>query len=172
MAEPARSPVRALAIGLGAVVLVLLVWLIFFHKSASEKGISQFERGDYERAEQTLREVVEDDPGDARAAFYLAVLYRRSQRNEDASRVLRRAIEKNPSDAFLREELGNLFMSLDHPDLAAKQFRIAQEQEPENPRYWIKLVAALRAAGDPEADEVLQRAPAEARAMLRSTTTQ
>jgi tetratricopeptide (TPR) repeat protein len=169
MAGSSRSPVRVLAIGLGAVLLGLLVWLLFFHKSASEQGIAQFQRGEYERSEQTLREVVEEDPGDAQAAFYLAVLYRRSQRNEDASRVLRRAIEKNPSDALLREEMGNLFMSLDHPDLAAKQFRIAQEQDPDNPRYWIKLIAALRAAGDPAADEVLQRAPAEARAMLRTT---
>jgi cytochrome c-type biogenesis protein CcmH/NrfG len=79
---------------------------------------------------------------------------------------LRRALDKTPNDKFLREELGNLFMLLNHPDLAAKQYRLAQQQDPKNARYWVKLVQALRAAGDPEADAVLQQAPEEARAML------
>jgi tetratricopeptide (TPR) repeat protein len=152
---------------LGAIVIALALWVVL-RPTPTEQGVAQFNRGENAQAETTLKEVVEDDPGDAVAAYYLAALYRRSQRYEDAGRVLRRAIEKNPVDPFLREEMGNLFMSLDQPALAAKQFRIAQERDPEEPRYWIKLVGALRNAGDPDADAVLQRAPAEARAMLQS----
>jgi tetratricopeptide (TPR) repeat protein len=166
--ETPRLNPRTLLIAGGALVLLLAAWLLFFNKSKTEKGISQFEAGRYEQAEQTLRGVVAEDPGDARAAFYLALLYRRTQRTEEASTVLRRAIDKNPNDPFLREELGNLFMALGRPDLAAKQFRIAQEQDPDNPRYWVRLVTALREAGDPEAEAVLQRAPAEARALLQT----
>jgi len=167
-ARQTRLDPRILASAAAAVVLLLAVWLLFFHKSKTEKGISQFEAGQYEQSEQTLRSVVADDPGDEQAAFYLALLYRRTERTEEAGTVLRQAIEQNPNDPHLREELGNLFMVLARPELAAKQFRIAQEQDPDNARYWVRLVTALREAGDPEAEAVLQRAPAEARAMLRT----
>lgn len=151
-------------IGAG-IAIVIALWLVF-QPSPTDEGVAQFDRGENAKAEATLSEVLEDDPGDAVAAYYLAALYRRSQRYEEAGRVLRRAIEKNPVDPFLREEMGNLFMALNQPALAAKQYRIAQESDPEEPRYWIKLVGALRNAGDPQAEAVLQRAPAEARAML------
>lgn len=169
---PAASARRRMAFPLitlfaAGIAIVVALWLVL-KPSQTQQGVEQFNRGENAQAERTLKEVVEDDPGDAIAAYYLAALYRRSQRYEDAGRVLRRAIEKNPVDPFLREEMGNLFMSLSQPALAAKQFKLAQEQNPEEPRYWIKLVGALRNAGDPEAEAVLQRAPEEARAMLES----
>lgn len=163
----ARGRFPRLAIAAVLVLLIGAAWLAT-RDTPTEKGVKQFNRGESAQAETTLEEVVEDDPGDAVAAYYLAALYRRSNRYEEAGRVLRRAIEKNPVDPFLREELGNLFMSLDQPALAAKQFRVAQEQDPAEPRYWIKLVGALRNAGDPQAEAVLQRAPEEARAMLET----
>ena len=163
-----RSKARLLIpILVAGIAIALALWVVM-KPSATEVGIQHFNRGENAKAEATLSEVVEDDPGNAVAAYYLAALYRRSQQYESAGRVLRGAIERNPVDPFLREEMGNLFMSLDQPALAAKQFRLAQEQDPEEPRYWIKLVGALRNAGDPEAEAVLQRAPAEARAMLQT----
>ena len=168
-AQESRRPMRILVAVVGLLVLLLVIWLAFLRKSPTERGIAQFNKGDFSAAEQTLRNVVVDDPGDAGAAYYLAILYRRSQRYEDAGKVLRRAIEKNGSDAYLREEMGNLFMVLGHPDLAARQYRVAQTQNPDNARYWVKLVQALRAAGDPEAEAVAQQAPEEARAMLRTS---
>lgn len=169
MAAPARSPAVLAVTAVGIIALLIAAWLIFVRKSPTEQGIALYQRGDYQRAEQTLRGVVDADAGDAQAAFYLAMLYRQSERSVDAGRVLQRAIEKNPSDVYLREELGNLFMSLDHPELAAKHYRIAQEQEPDKARYWIKLVTALRAAGDPEAELVLRQAPPDARAVLSTS---
>lgn len=161
-----RLPVRMIIAVVAVAVIALIVWLALFRKSATEKGIAQFEREEYQQSEQTLREVTDDDPGDARAAFYLALLYRRSERYEDAGRVLRRAIEKNPADPYLREEMGNLFLTLKRPELAARQYRVAQENDPDNPRYWVKLVSALRAAGDPASERILEQAPEEARALL------
>jgi tetratricopeptide (TPR) repeat protein len=165
-ARKSRLPRLAVALAL-VLVLGAGAWLAL-RDTPTEKGIKQFNQGENAAAETTLEGVLDDDPGDAVAAYYLAALYRRAGRYEETGKVLRRGIEKNPVDPFLREELGNLFMSLDQPALAAKQFRIAQEQDPQEPRYWIKLVGALRNAGDPEAEAVLQRAPEEARAMLGS----
>lgn len=164
----ARNPLRLVLAVVAVVVVLLVLWLVIFHKSQTEVGIRQFNKQDFNGAERTLGEVVNGNPGDAQAAYYLAILYRRTQRYDDAGRVLRRAIEKNPNDPYLHEELGNLFMVLQHPDMAAKQYRTAQTLQPENARYWVKLVQALRAAGDPEAAAVEQQAPAEARALLRT----
>lgn len=167
-AESSRRRIpRLVPVAIAAAVAIVALVLVL-RPSETERGVEQFNRGQNAEAEKTLREVVEDDPGDAVAAYYLAALHRRSQNYEAAGRVLRRAIEKNPTDPFLREEMGNLFMSLNRPELAARQYRVAQEQNPEEPRYWIKLVGALRNAGDPEAEAVLQRAPEEARAMLQT----
>jgi Flp pilus assembly protein TadD len=162
-----RTPMRIIVIAVAALLLTAIGFLLA-RKSDTDKGIAQFDDRQYSAAEQTLHKVIEDNPGDARAAYYLAILYRRSARYDEAGTVLRRAIEKNPADPHLREEMGNLFMVADHPDLAVKQYRRAQELEPSNSRYWVKLVRAMRAAGDPEANVVEQQAPQEARAMLRT----
>ena len=167
-ADKSGRVARVVIAAVAVLAIALVAWLLAGHKSATDKGIAQFNSGDFNGAERTLNGVVDNNPGDAQAAYYLAILYRRSKRYDDAGKVLNRAIEKNPSDPFLREELGNLFMVLAHPDLAAKQYRIAQTNKPDNPRYWVKLVRALRAAGDPEADAVAQQAPEEARAMLQT----
>jgi len=166
--DDSRRPMRLALLAFGILLVALLAWFLVFHKSETEKGIAQFNRNDNSKAEETLRKEFDGHPDDAQAGYYLAILYRRSKRYDDAGNVLRRAIEKNPADPFLHEEMGNLFMDLNHPELAAKQFRLAQEQSPKTARYWVKLVAALRAAGDPEADVVLEQAPEEARAMIRT----
>ncbi|HEX6558168.1 MAG TPA: tetratricopeptide repeat protein, partial [Longimicrobiales bacterium] len=168
-ATESRRPMRLIVAAIGVLVLLLLVWLVAIHKSPTERGIAQFNARDYNTAERTLSGVVNDDPGNADAAYYLAKLYRGAHRYDDAARVLRRAIEKTPNDPYLHEEMGNLFMVLKHPELAAKQYRTSQTLNPKNPVYWVRLVQALRAAGDPEADVVAQQAPAEARAMLGTT---
>lgn len=162
-----RKPTRLLAALALALALALLAFLIL-RPSGTEKGVKQFNAKQYSQSERTLRSAFDGDPGDAVAAYYLAILYRRSRRFEEAGAVLRRAIEKSPRDPYLREELGNLFTALNQPQLAVKQYRAAQESDPANPRYWVKLVNAMRAAGDPEAESVLQRAPAEARAMVQT----
>ena len=168
VASSSRMPRRIIPILIGALLLGVVLWLIIGRKSETSRGVTYFEQSKYSEAEKSLRSAVDKDPGDATAAYYLAILYRRSQRFDEASTVLRRAIEKNPQDAPLREELGNLFMVLAKPDLAAKQYRTAETIEPKQSRYWVKLVQALRAAGDPEADAVAEQAPEEARAMLRT----
>ena len=165
---PAKKRFTKLPIILGLLVVVAIVAFVLTRGSAEQKGIDQYNKGDFSGAAATLRPVVEKDPGNANAAYYLAILYRKSRQYDEARKVLVRAIDKNPKDPYLREEVGNLFMDLKQPQLAAKQFRVAQEIKPSEPRYWVKLVAALRAAGDPEADVVASQAPEEARAMLQT----
>lgn len=133
-----------------------------------DAGVAAFNADDYGLAEREFRRTLDDDPENVTARLYLGRILRIQERYEEAADVLHRASTIAPNDADVRRELGYLFLDLDRPESAAAQFRIAQELEPDNDRSWIGLIRALRAAGDPEAERVLERAPATVRAALRS----
>lgn len=133
-----------------------------------ESGVTAFNTGQHGVAEQEFRRVLEDDRENVTALLYLGRIFRIQGRYEEAADALRDAIRYAPRDAGVRRELGYLFLDLERPESAASQFRIAQELEPENTRNWIGLIRALRAAGDPEAERVLERAPPAVREALTS----
>lgn len=135
---------------------------------AMDDAVAAFRQGRMGVAEAGFRQVVHDDPGNVVALLFLARIYRREGRYADARDALQLAVRRSPKDADVRRELGYLFMALNRPDFAAQQFRQAVQLQPDERLNWIGLVRALRAAGDPSADEVLQRAPPAARAVLGS----
>lgn len=161
-------PIRIVAVLAGVVVFGLLVWGLFFRESRMERGLDAYRAQRYAEAQQIFQQEVDDDVANATAAFYLAKLYRRERRYAEAGKVLQRAVQENPQDPLLREEFGNLFMDWGQPSLAAKRYQEAIDLDPDNARVWVQLVLAQRAAGDPNAAAAtLQRAPDEARALLR-----
>jgi predicted Zn-dependent protease len=161
------NPMKIVAIAAGALVVLLLVWALFFRQSAMEKGVAAYQAGRFTEAQQIFQQEVNDDVANATAAFYLSRIMRREKRHADAAKVLRRAIEEKPEDKFLRVEFGDLFMDLNQPAAAARRYQEAIDIDPEDTGAWVRLVRALRAAHDPAAETQLQRAPAEARALLQ-----
>lgn len=159
--------VRITVMAAGALVFILLIWAIFFRDSRMDRGLDAYRAGRYSEAQQIFQQEVDDDVSNTTAAFYLARLYRRERRYEDARQVLARALDEK-EDAALRVEAGTLFMEAGQPQRAVGQFQRATELDPESPRNWVQLVRAMRAAGDPNADAVLQRAPEEARALMQT----
>ena len=163
---PARKPLRIVVLLAVVAIVGVVVWALLLRDSATDKGIAAYNAGRYMEAQQIFRQVIDDDVGNTTAAFYLARLYRREKRYDDARRVLQRALDE-AEDAYLRFEAGNLFMEVGQPQLAVRQLQRAVELDPEPSRNWVALVRAMRAAGDPNAEATLQKAPAEARALLR-----
>jgi tetratricopeptide (TPR) repeat protein len=156
----------------GAAVLLLAVMVVVFALVRDDPmavAVDAFEAGQMGVAERGFREAAEADPENVAPLLYLGRIYRRQGRYEEAASVLEDAARVAPDDQHVRRELGYLFLDLGRPEAGAQQFRRAQEIDPENPRNWIGLIRALRAAHDPEADAVLQRAPAEVRAQLTSS---
>ena len=151
-----------------AVLLIIgvLAWWLFARESRTDRGIAAYNNQRYAEAQQIFQQEVDDDVSNTTAAFYLARLYRRERRYEEARKVLSRAIDEK-EDAFLRYEAGELFMVTGSPDRAIPQFQRATELQPDEPRNWVQLIRAQRAAGDPNAEATLQRAPDEARALLQ-----
>jgi cytochrome c-type biogenesis protein CcmH/NrfG len=167
---PAWTRWRLLA-GAGAFALVAILMAIFLtRKSPLERGIEAFAADDHVRAEAHFEDAMRADSTDVEVLLYLGRIYRRDGRLPDAARVLGSAENLAPEDADVRRELGYLFMDLNQPTFAAQQFDRARELEPENPRSWIGLIRALRAAGDPQSEVWLERAPPEVRAALTSVT--
>lgn len=159
---------RVVGIILALAAIAAAVLVLRDGGSAMEAGIAAFDADDYGAAEREFRRALNDDPENVTARLYLGRIFRIEERYDEAADVLRQASTIAPDDADVRRELGYLFLDLDRPESAAGQFRSAQELEPGDDRNWIGLVRALRAAGDPEAERVLERAPASVRAVLRS----
>lgn len=165
-ADMRARPYKILALIAGLLIVAVLVWGVFLRQSRTDKGIAAYKEGRVAEAQKLLQEEVDDDVSNTTAAFYLAQLYRREKRYSDAAKVLRRAVDESPQDPTLRAAFGNLFMDMNQPAAAARRYGEAAELDPENSGYWVGQVRALRAAGDPNSEAVLQRAPQEARALL------
>jgi tetratricopeptide (TPR) repeat protein len=159
-------PFKIVALLAALIIVGVLVWGLFFRESRLERGIAAYKEQRYGDARALLQEEVDDDVSNTTAAFYLARSLRAERRHADAAKVLRRAVEEKPEDPTLRAEFGNLFMDLNQPAAAARRYQEAVNLDADNNVYWINLVRALRAAGDPSSETVLQRAPQEARAVL------
>ena len=156
-------------LGLAALFMVSAVLLITLlaRDSDFEKGKAAFAAERWDAAAGFFEKAAQDKDN-ASAQLYLARVYRRQQQYDRAAVVLKDAAVRHNEDEQVWRELGYLFLDLNQPHLAAERFRQAQELNPENKDNWILLVRALRAAGDPSSEQVLQQAPAEVRALLTS----
>jgi tetratricopeptide (TPR) repeat protein len=159
--------------GLIVTALVLIASAAFLvivlrRGDSMSEGMAEFRAGRHAIAEREFRQALADDNENVTARLYLGRIYRIEGRYDEAATVLREAARFAPRDAAVHRELGYLFLDLGSAGSAVSQFRQAQEIDPEDKLNWIGLIRALRAAGDPEADAVLERAPAEVRAALTS----
>lgn len=157
---------RSRAVPIVAVVLLLALTGLFVVRSGGggRDAVEAFEAGRLDEARAAFDARIGRDSADVTALLYAARIARRQDRPEDAARTLQAAAARAPGDADVRRELGWLFLDLGRPEQAVEQFRLAHEAEPEGERNWIGLVRALRAAGDPGAEAVLEEAPASVRA--------
>jgi cytochrome c-type biogenesis protein CcmH/NrfG len=135
--------------------------------STMDAGVTAFEQQRWGVAEKNFRTVISDHPKDVTARLYLGRVLRVEGRAKEAGEVLNEARKLAPKDADVLRELGGVFMDLNKPATAVTAYRQAQEIDGSDVATWVGLVRALRAAGDPSADEVMRQAPAEAQAKLR-----
>lgn len=164
-----RTGVNRWLVIVGGVILAglaIAAALLLTREDPMENGIRAFDAGRFGVAEEQLELAVGDDSSNVTALLYLGRIRRTEGRLEESGATLAAAARRAPNDAGIQRELGYLFLDAGRPQSAVGRFRRAQELEPESVASWVGLVRALRAAGDPSADDVLARAPAEARALL------
>lgn len=154
----------------GALVAVLVIlaalvagYLLFAGGDPMEEGVAAFGQDRMGIAENRFEEALAADSANVTAMLYLARIYRRQDRMEAARDVLEQAARTAPGDADVRRELGHFLYAGARYDAAADQYRQALELESEEPLNWMGLIRALRALGDPRADDLLRQAPASVR---------
>jgi predicted Zn-dependent protease len=167
--SPSQHPQRKrhIAIAAGAVVLLLVLIALFNRRSDLDKGIAAFQAQKWAEAERYLKPDAENN--NATAQLYLARVYRATHQNQSAATVLRQAASKHPDDDDIQREIGKLFLDLNQPTNAVRYFNRARELQTDDQANWIWLVRGMRAAGDPNAEQVLQQAPPDVRAALSRT---
>jgi tetratricopeptide (TPR) repeat protein len=153
------------------VVLALIIWGVMHFAmgsaSAMKAGITAFEQQRWGVAEKNFRSVIDAHPQDVTAHLYLGRVLRAEGRAKEAAVVLNEARKIDDNDADVMRELGGTFMDMKQPAPAVTAFKLAKEINPKDPANWIGLVLALRAAGDPAAEQVFAQAPPDAQAKLR-----
>jgi tetratricopeptide (TPR) repeat protein len=165
--ERVRPRYRVAAIAAGALLVLVALVALFTRDSGLDKGIAAFEAQDWAKAERELKP--EADDGDATAQLYLARVYRTTHQYPQAATVLRKAVAEHPEDDDLQRELGKLFLDLNQPESAVRYFTKARELQTDDQANWLWLVRGMRAANDPNAEQVLQQAPPDVRATLGRT---
>lgn len=91
-------------------------------QSNADLGLRYMLQGKYEVAMQKLERSLEYDENYAPAHHYMAELYRRLGRNEDANEHFREAINNSDKDYMLYNNYGAFLCSWNHFDEGEKQF--------------------------------------------------
>jgi tetratricopeptide (TPR) repeat protein len=160
---------------IGAVALLVLVTVLWFatreRRGDVSEGVALFRSGELDAAADRFQAQISRNPDDITSRLYLARIFRRQGRHDDALRELRHAVERAPGDAAVHRELGLLFLDAGQPEAAARRFQEAVRLDSSSEAGWIGLVRALRESGDAVgAERVLRTAPPEVRALIPPAT--
>ena len=126
---------------------------IFQKKSLAEEATRSFGQGDFPKAEETYRLIVEADPADVPMRCNLGVALLRQHKFEAARDTFQRALETDESSAFAHLMLGVCHWQMKQPELAVDRFNRSLVLQPRNAQAWtyLGLVAMERSAfGDAE----------------------
>ena len=151
------------------VLLVIAIRMRGDDDDALRRGEAAYRAGRVAEAERAFREHAQENPRDAEPYVYLARIYREAGRLDQAEREIQSGLRVAPDDAGLHTEHGFLLLDAGRAADAVPVFRRAVVADTASARAWGGLVRSLRAAGRPQdAEQVLRRAPAEVRALIRT----
>jgi tetratricopeptide (TPR) repeat protein len=95
------------------------------HSELVEQGRSLLDRGETDRARDSLARALEIDSGDATVHYLLGLTWLRDDRMSPAIEALEQAIRLDPAHLDARLQLGAVFESLDRTDEAIAQYQAA-----------------------------------------------
>lgn len=157
------------ALAVLAILLVLAIRMRGGDDDDLRRGEAALRAGRVAEAEAAFRAAADDDPRDPQPRVYLARIYREAGRMPDAEREIQAGLRAAPRDAGLHTEHGYLLLDSNRAPDAIPVFRQAVLSDSTSQRAWAGLVKSLRASGRPtDAEQVLRRAPAELRALMRT----
>ena len=165
-----RVPWEALlALAVLAVLLVVAIRMRGDDDGGLRRGEAALAAGRVAEAEAAFREYADDNPREPLPRVYLARIYREAGRFPDAEREVQAGLRADSADAGVQVERGYLLLDQGRAADAVPVFRQAVLADSASQRAWAGLVKSLRATGRPtDAEQVLRRAPAGLRALIRT----
>lgn len=121
-------------------------------------GYDHATRADVEEAQRLYRKILEHDPRDADALYFLGLIASNDGREMEAADLFRQAIDVRPDDPAFWYALGMALHDLRRVSEAVDAFRSGLALQPENTTVRNNLAAALIELGrDDEAREEMER---------------
>ena len=118
------------------------------------KSSAHYHAGQYEKAEEEIRKVIELEQDVASAYENLGVILFKLGREEEAVAELKKAIGLDPENAYTHSNLGIILFKLNCNEEAELEFRRAIGLDPENELFHSLLGSLLLKIGDYENAEI------------------
>src|SRR5688572_2409926 len=121
-------------------------------------GMAYSEYGDWDRAIEVLRKLIEKEPQHTNGLVALGVALLRANRTDEGIYELQTAISQEPGNVWAQHQLGNGLVQAGRNAEGLEHLRRALELRADNPSAWFDYGQALQANGDTrEADKAYQK---------------
>jgi predicted O-linked N-acetylglucosamine transferase (SPINDLY family) len=108
-----------------------------------ETAMQEFLRGDLRNAELRCRQIIAQDPHNARAIHLLGLIAYQAHQPAPAAEIIGRAVQLEPQNPSYRNNLGLAFFSLGQWDRAIEQYAVALRLNPSSADAHFNLANVL-----------------------------
>jgi len=127
-------------IGVGALALVLVAALPAVEQAQKlDRGKDLYQAGKYEQAEAVLRELAEEEAGNAQAHYYLGLCRLELKRFSEAEDSFKKADAATPRSEDIKIGLGRAYMEQDQLENARKALEEARSIRPGNAEVYYQF---------------------------------
>ncbi|MGA1840177.1 MAG: tetratricopeptide repeat protein [bacterium] len=114
-----------------------------------DRGVSYIYLGFYDRARKEFQKILEINPENASALFYLASIEERTGNLEEAERIFKRLLTISPDYLDVHNHLGVIYHKKGDLDMALREFELALEQAEYSEVYYnLSVVSRLKGQQD------------------------
>jgi len=111
-------------------------------------GLRHHQSGQFGLAEQAYRRVLEFDPSNSQAIYYLGVIASQVGNKSAAADLIRQAIAIDPTKSIYFYNLGEALQATGNLDEAIAAYRHALQLNPSDPECWNNLGRAFQSQGN------------------------
>jgi tetratricopeptide (TPR) repeat protein len=130
-------------------------------------GTVYWELGDFDRAEQSLRQALRLNPDSLSAIFELANIAVRRHRDREAIPLLQRYLTAQPDALLARADLGRAYLHLEKFEEAARELKLALDADVQGDIHYQLSIALRKLGRDQEADTAMRASAAIRQAELK-----